>query len=118
MSRGNNIFDFLLNIIAENKVYFWLTVVSIFGALSSFHARAERDDKLKTYSFRNKFWVCISATFISYFTFEAVMWLMPDIPLKMAVAIGGLAAFSGTDIGMTLSDALMNFVKDKLRSKT
>lgn len=56
--------------------------------------------------------------FISYFTFEAVLWLMPDVPLKMAVAIGGLAAFSGTDIGITLSDAFINFIKDKLRSKT
>lgn len=99
-------------------VYVWLTIVSIFGALSGFHARAERDEKLKQYTFRHKFWACVSAMFISYFTFEAVLWLMPDIPLKMAVAIGGLAAFSGTDIGMTLSEALVNFIKDKLRSKT
>ena len=56
--------------------------------------------------------------FISYFTFEAVLWLMPDIPVKMAVAIGGLAAFSGTDIGMTLSEALIDFIKNKLRSKS
>lgn len=55
--------------------------------------------------------------FISYFTFEAVLWLMPDISVKMAVAIGGLAAFSGTDIGMTLSEALIDFIKNKLRSK-
>ena len=56
--------------------------------------------------------------FIAYFTFELILWLYPDIPVKMAVAIGGLAAFSGTDIGMTLSEALVNFIKDKLRSKT
>ena len=61
---------------------------------------------------------CLSAMFISYFTFEAVLWLMPDIPLKMAVAVGGLAAFSGTDIGMALSEALVDFIKNKLRSKT
>lgn len=99
-------------------MYVWLTIVSIFGALSGFHARAERDEKLKQYNFRHKFWACVSAMFISYFTFEAVLWLMPDIPVKMAVAIGGLAAFSGTDIGMTLSEALVNFIKDKIRSKS
>lgn len=42
---------------------------------------------------------------------------MPDMPVKMAVAIGGLAAFSGTDIGLTLSEAFITFIKDKLRSK-
>lgn len=91
--------------------------MSIFGALSGIHARSERDENLKEYSFRHKFWACLSAMFISYFTFEMVLWLMPDIPVRMAVAIGGLAAFSGTDIGISLSEALIDTVKNKLRSK-
>lgn len=103
--------------IKEHSVYVWLLVVSIFGALSGFHARSEREEHLKTYTFKHKFWACLSAMFISYFTFEAVLWLMPDMPVKMAVAIGGLAAFSGTDIGLALSEAFITFIKDKLRSK-
>lgn len=55
--------------------------------------------------------------FIAYFTFELILWLYPDIPVKMAVAVGGLAAFSGTDIGMTLSDALVNLIKNKIGGK-
>lgn len=55
--------------------------------------------------------------FIAYFTFELILWLYPDIPVKMAVAVGGLAAFSGTDIGMTLSDALINLIKNKIGGK-
>lgn len=108
----------IIDYLKDHIVYLWLIVVSVFGALSGFHARAERDEKQKNYSFRHKFWACLSAMFISYFTFEAVLWLMPDIPLKMAVAVGGLAAFSGTDIGMALSEALVDFIKNKLRSKT
>lgn len=108
----------IIDYLKDHIVYLWLIVVSVFGALSGFHARAERDEKQKNYSFRHKFWACLSAMFISYFTFEAVLWLMPDIPVKMAVAVGGLAAFSGTDIGITLSEALIDFIKNKLRSKT
>lgn len=108
----------IIDYLKDHIVYLWLIVVSVFGALSGFHARAERDEKQKNYSFRHKFWACVSAMFISYFTFEAVLWLMPDIPVKMAVAVGGLAAFSGTDIGITLSEALIDFIKNKLRSKT
>ncbi|WP_242347292.1 hypothetical protein [Mucispirillum schaedleri] len=108
----------IVDYLKEHIIYVWLTFVSIFGALSGFHARAERDDRLKGYSFSHKFWACVSAMFISYFTFETVLWLMPDVPVKMAVAIGGLAAFSGTDMGMALSETLVDFIKNKLRSKT
>lgn len=102
------------NISAEIWQWIWLFLVSFTGGVVGFITKIS--PTLKGRSFRAKFAaLCmgmINSTFIAYISYEILLSIIDKQGL--AVALSGMAAFTGTDLLIITQNKIIELIKRKM----
>ena len=106
--------DRAFNLPAEIWQWLWLFIVSFTGGVVGFITKIS--PTLKGRSFRAKFMaLCmgmINSMFIAYISYEILLSLIDKQGL--AVALAGMAAFTGTDLLIITQDKIIELIKRKM----
>ncbi len=106
--------DRAFNLPAEIWQWLWLFIVSFTGGVVGFITKIS--PTLKGRSFRAKFLaLCmgmINSMFIAYISYEILMSLIDKQGL--AVALAGMAAFTGTDLLIITQNKIIELIKRKM----
>lgn len=102
------------NISAEIWQWIWLFLVSFTGGVVGFITKIS--PTLKGHSFRAKFAaLCmgmINSMFIAYISYEILLSIIDKQGL--AVALSGMAAFTGTDLLIITQNKIIDLLKRKM----
>lgn len=107
-----NIWEKIQQIPSELRYFAWLIVVAIIGGLVGFATRTKPQNKTKKQIIYIILFTIISSMFIAYITFEIMVALIDN--QRLAIAIAGFAAYSGTDLLIELQNQFVNKIKDKI----
>ena len=106
--------DRAFNLPAEIWQWLWLFIVSFTGGVVGFITKIS--PTLKGRSFRAKFMaLCmgmINSMFIAYISYEILLSLIDKQGL--AVALAGMAAFTGTDLLIITQNKIIELIKKKM----
>ena len=106
--------DRAFNLPAEIWQWLWLFIVSFTGGVVGFITKIS--PTLKGRSFRTKFMaLCmgmINSMFIAYISYEILLSLIDKQGL--AVALAGMAAFTGTDLLIITQNKIIELIKRKM----
>lgn len=100
----------------EIKQILWLIIVSFIGGLIGFATKAHKT--LKEKKLYQKIYLLfisiLSSMFIAYITFELIMTSINN--QRLAIALAGFAAYSGTDLLIIVQERLIEKIKNKIDS--
>lgn len=98
----------------EIKQLIWLAFVSFIGGFVGFTTRANK--ALKEKKLYQKIYILfmsiISSMFIAYITFEVILTSINN--QRLAIALAGFAAYSGTDLLIVLQEHIIEKIKNKI----
>lgn len=108
--------DKLQAIPEEIKQILWLIIVSFIGGLIGFATKTHKT--LKDKKLYQKIYILfisiLSSMFIAYITFELIMTSINN--QRLAIALAGFAAYSGTDLLIIIQERLIEKIKSKIDS--
>lgn len=106
--------DKFSNMPDEIKQMLWLFVVSFIGGFIGFATKTHKT--LVNKKIYQKLYILfisiLSSMFIAYITFEIIMIGVES--QRLAIAIAGFAAYSGTDLLIIMQERLIEKIKNKI----
>lgn len=100
----------------EIKQLIWLAAVSFIGGFIGFATKTHKT--LKEKKLYQKIYLLfisiISSMFIAYITFELIMTSIDN--QRLAIALAGFAAYSGTDLLIIVQERVIEKIKNKIDS--
>ena len=97
--------------------YGWLLFVAFIGGFIGYFRKHAENDKEKTMpqKIRSACLSILTSMFIALCIYKLCLEFTP-IKSETAVALAGLAAFSGTDLLVTIEEGIIEIIKTKIQS--